>query len=166
MFFHIFLSVRQWRSRRSYQTSSDSVSKIISNSLFLILSIISTVFAVCIPKEIHNISIFLFRALILESVLGAEASFKSVILPFDSPLLRTFLKDSSLATLFLRTKKVMIPYFVPNFLLDLLAYMESEITHLTFTFISFCSCGYSPSGVYPHWKPWRRYVRWTICRYL
>lgn len=27
--------------------------------------------------------------------------------------------------------------------------MESEITHLTFAFISFCSCGYSPSGVYP-----------------
>ena len=34
---------------------------------FLILSIISMAFAVCIPKKIHRISIFLFRAFILES---------------------------------------------------------------------------------------------------
>ena len=36
-------------------------------SLFLILSIISTAFAVCIPKKIHRISVFLFHAFILES---------------------------------------------------------------------------------------------------
>lgn len=36
-------------------------------SLLLILSIISTAFAVCIPKKIHSISVFLFRAFILES---------------------------------------------------------------------------------------------------
>ena len=36
-------------------------------SLFLIFSIISTAFAVCIPKKIHRISVFLFRAFILES---------------------------------------------------------------------------------------------------
>ena len=35
--------------------------------LFLILSIISTAFAVCIPKKIHRISVFLFLAFILES---------------------------------------------------------------------------------------------------
>ena len=35
--------------------------------LFLILSIISTAFAVCIPKKIQRISVFLFRAFILES---------------------------------------------------------------------------------------------------
>ena len=33
----------------------------------LILSIISIAFAVCIPKKIHRISAFLFRAFILES---------------------------------------------------------------------------------------------------
>ncbi len=47
---------------------------------------------------------------------------------FDSSLLRTFLKDSSLAALPLRTKDVDIPYFVQNFLLALLAYMESAAT--------------------------------------
>ena len=35
--------------------------------LLLILSIINMAFAVCIPKKIHRISVFLFRALILES---------------------------------------------------------------------------------------------------
>ena len=35
--------------------------------LFLIFSIISMAFAVCIPKKIHRISVFLFRAFILES---------------------------------------------------------------------------------------------------
>ena len=57
---------------------------------------------------------------------------------FESSLLSTFLKGSSLAALPLRTKDVDIPYFVQNFLLALLAYMESAATHLTLTFISFC----------------------------
>ena len=35
--------------------------------LFLTLSIISAAFAVCIPKKIHRISVFLFRAFILVS---------------------------------------------------------------------------------------------------
>ena len=35
--------------------------------LFLIFSIISMAFAVCIPKKIHSISVFLFLAFILES---------------------------------------------------------------------------------------------------
>ena len=35
--------------------------------LFLILSIISTAFAVCIPKKIHWISVSQFHAFILES---------------------------------------------------------------------------------------------------
>ena len=35
-------------------------------ALFLILSIISRAFVVCIPKKIHRISVFLFRAFILE----------------------------------------------------------------------------------------------------
>ena len=51
-------------------------------------------------------------------------------LSFESSLLSIFLKDSSLATLPLRTKDVDIPYFVQNFLLALLAYMESAATHL------------------------------------
>lgn len=38
----------------------------------------------------------------------------------------------------LRTKEVEIPYFVQNFLLTLLEYMESVATHLTLTFISSC----------------------------
>ena len=42
-------------------------------------------------------------------------------------------KGSSLAALPLRTKDVDIPYFVQNFLLALLAYMESAATHLTLT---------------------------------
>ncbi len=54
-----------------------------------------------------------------------------VALSLESSLLRTFLKDSSLAALPLRTKDVDIPYFVQNFLLALLAYMESAATHLT-----------------------------------
>ena len=61
-----------------------------------------------------------------------------VALSFESSLLSTFLKDSSLAALPLRTKDVDIPYFVQNFLLALLAYIESAATHLTLTFISFC----------------------------
>ena len=111
-------------------------------ALFLILSIISTAFAVCIPKKIHRISVFLFRAFILES---EECCFcvpklpsSRVALSFESSLLRTFLKDSSLPALPLRTKEVDIPYFVQNFLLALLAYMESAATHLTLTFMSFC----------------------------
>ena len=36
-------------------------------ALFLTLSIISMAFAVCIPKKIQRISVFLFRAFILES---------------------------------------------------------------------------------------------------
>ena len=73
-------------------------------------------------------------------LLSAEASFPSsrVALSFESSLLSTFLKGSSLAALPLRTKDVDIPYFVQNFLLALLAYMESAATHLTLTFISFC----------------------------
>ena len=51
-----------------------------------------------------------------------------VALSLESSLLRTFLKDSSLAALPLRTKDVDIPYFVQNFLLALLAYMESAAT--------------------------------------
>ena len=35
-------------------------------ALFLSLSIISTAFAVCISKKIHRISVFLFRAFILD----------------------------------------------------------------------------------------------------
>lgn len=35
--------------------------------LFLILSIIKMAFAVCIPKKIHRISVFLFRALTFDS---------------------------------------------------------------------------------------------------
>ena len=35
--------------------------------LLVTLSIISTAFAVCIPKKIHRISVFLFRAFTLES---------------------------------------------------------------------------------------------------
>ena len=61
-----------------------------------------------------------------------------VALSFESSLLSTFLKGSSWAALPLRTKDVDIPYFVQNFLLALLAYMESAATHLTLTFISFC----------------------------
>ena len=45
-----------------------------------------------------------------------------VALSFESSLLSTFLKGSSLAALPLRTKDVDIPYFVQNFLLALLAY--------------------------------------------
>ena len=71
-------------------------------------------------------------------LLSAEASFKPGALSFESSLLRTFLKDSSLAALPLRTKDVDIPYFVQNFLLALLAYMESAATHLTLTCMSFC----------------------------
>ena len=51
-------------------TSSDSVSKSYHAALavlFLIFSIISMAFAVCIPKKIHSISVFLFLAFILES---------------------------------------------------------------------------------------------------
>ena len=59
-------------------------------------------------------------------------------LSFDSSLLSTFLNVSSFAALPLRTKEVDIPYFVQNFLLALLAYMESTATHLTLTFMSFC----------------------------
>ena len=54
-----------------------------------------------------------------------------VALSLESSLLRTFLKDSSLAALPLRTKDVDIPYFVQNFRLALLAYMEPAATHLT-----------------------------------
>ena len=36
-------------------------------ALFLTLSIISMAFAVCIPKKTQRISVFLFRAFILES---------------------------------------------------------------------------------------------------
>ena len=60
-----------------------------------------------------------------------------IALSLDSSLLRTFLKDSSFDALPLRTKEVDIPYFVQNFLLALLAYMESAATHLTLTFMSF-----------------------------
>ena len=59
-------------------------------------------------------------------------------LSFERLLPSTFLKNSSLAALPLRTKDVDIPYFIQNFLLALLAYMELAATHLTLTFISFC----------------------------
>ena len=71
-------------------------------------------------------------------LLGAEASFKPGGLSLESSLLSTFLKGSSFATLPLRTKEVDIPYFVQNFLLALLAYIEAVATHLTLTFMSFC----------------------------
>lgn len=56
----------------------------------------------------------------------------------ESSLLRIYLRNSSLAALPLRTKEVEFPYFVQNFLLALLAYMESAATQLTLAFISFC----------------------------
>lgn len=60
------------------------VNKIMScsfNNFVPVFSIIVLAFAVCIPKKIHRISVFLFRAFTQESVLGAEATFKP-----DSPL--------------------------------------------------------------------------------
>ena len=70
--------------------------------------------------------------------LCVEAAFRPGTLSFDSSLMRTFLKDSSLTTLSLRTKEMEITYFVQNFLLALLVYMESVPMHLTLTFMSFC----------------------------
>ena len=70
-------------------------------------------------------------------LLITEASFKLGDSFFESSLLSAFLKGSSFITLPLRTKDVDIPYFVQNFLLALLAYMESVATHLTLTFINF-----------------------------
>ena len=55
--------------RKKSDDPSDSVSKIIMlllAVLFLIFSIISMAFAVCIPKK-NSISVFLFLAFILES---------------------------------------------------------------------------------------------------
>ena len=133
------------RTERSLMTSSDSVSKIISCCFSCFVSdfsIISMAFAVCIPKKIHSISVFLFLAFILRErvmlLLSAEASFKPCCPFFESSLLTTFLKGSSLAALPLRTKDVDIPYFVQNFLLALLAYMESAATHLTLYIHKLC----------------------------
>ena len=67
---HILLSDRTCVLGRSLMTSSDSVSKIISCCFSCFVSdfsIISMAFAVCIPKKIHSISVFLFLAFILES---------------------------------------------------------------------------------------------------
>lgn len=61
-----------------------------------------------------------------------------VVFSWESSLLRNFFKGLSLAALLLRTKDVEISYFVQNFLLSLIAYMESVATHLTLTFMSFC----------------------------
>ena len=64
------LSDRTWRSGRSLTTSSDFSLKSYHaafTALFLTLSIISMALAVCIPKKIQRISVFLFRAFILES---------------------------------------------------------------------------------------------------
>ena len=50
------------RIQRTFQLVSTALAV-----LFLIFSIISMAFAVCIPKKIHSISVFLFLAFILES---------------------------------------------------------------------------------------------------
>ncbi len=71
-------------------------------------------------------------------LLSAEAAFKT-----GGPFFGEFTSENLsqgfiLGRPSLRTKDVDIPYFVQNFLLALLAYMESAATHLTLTFMSFC----------------------------
>ena len=73
-------------------------------------------------------------------------------LSFDSSLLSIFLNVSSFAAFPLRTNEVDIPYFVQNFLLALLAYMESAATHLTLTFMSFCCIRMQSLSRIPSWK--------------
>ena len=88
-------------------------------------------------KKIHSISVFLFQPL---SLRASNVAFECQKLPSSRValsfefLLSTFLKGSSLAALPLHTKDVDIPYFVQNFLLALLAYMESA-AHTSYPFV-------------------------------
>ena len=71
-------------------------------------------------------------------LLCTEASFKP-----GGSFFREFISENLFqgfipGALPLRTKEVDIPYFVQNFLLTLLAYMESAATYLTLAFMSFC----------------------------
>ena len=141
-------------------TSSDSVSKIISCCFSCFVSDFFYYQYWHLPyvfqrkSTVFPSSCFWPLSLRASNVAFECRSFLQAVLPFllkSSSLLSTFLKGSSLAALPLRTKDVDIPYFVQNFLLALLAYMESAATHLTLTFISFCCIRIdSPSSVYPH----------------
>ena len=126
-------------------TSSDSVSKIISCCFNrFVPDLINHQYCICRMYSEENPQDFrlpvpcLYPGERVMLLLCAKLPSSWVALSLESSLLRTFLKDSSLAALPLRTKEVEIPYLVQNFLLALLAYMESAATHLTLTFMSFC----------------------------
>ena len=95
-------------------------------------------------------------------VVSEYGSCYRLALCLESSLLRTFLNCSFLPPFL---KEVDIPYFVQNFLLALLAYMESAAAHFTLIFISFyCIRIQFCRGVCPHWMPWTRCIQWMICR--
>ena len=124
---HIILSDRIWRSGRSLMTSSDSVSKIISCSFSCFVpDFFYHQYGICRMYSKENPQYFRLP------VSGFYPGERVML------FLSTFLNNSSFAALPLRTKEVDIPYFVQNFLLALLAYMEPAATHLTLTFMSFC----------------------------
>ena len=79
-------------------------------SLFLILSIICTAFAACIPKKIHRDFRLtvprLYSWVWVMLFLSAEAASSWVTLSLESSLLRIFLNCPSFAALSLRTKEV------------------------------------------------------------
>ena len=81
-----------------------------------------------------------------------------VALSLDSSLLRTFFKVSSFAALLSRTISYRTScwhyWHISNRRRYILPLHSSAST----------AYGYSPSGVYPHWMPWKRCARWTICR--
>ena len=125
-------------------TSSDSFSKLISCCFHRsVPDLFNHQYGICRMYSEENPQDFrlpvpcLYPCERVMLLLSTEAPFKPGGPFFESSLLSTFLKGSFFAALPLRTKDVDIPYFVQNFLLALLAYMESVATHLTLTFINF-----------------------------
>ena len=96
-------------------------------------SIISTAFAVCIPEKIHRISVFLFRAFILESEWIAVSVCRSCLRCGSLSSLRVHLRTLQLLILCRLSCIEGSGYSAlrANFLLALLAHMESAATHLT-----------------------------------
>ena len=142
---HIFLSGKTWSSGRSLMTSSDSSSKLISCSFpRSVPDLVNHQYDICRmyseenPQDFRLLIPGLYSCERVMLLLSAEASFKpdgSFFWEFASKYLPQGLIFGLPS---LAHKGCGYPIFLQNFLLALLAYMESAATHLTLTFISFC----------------------------
>lgn len=163
-----------------YQTGHDAPEKVwwllliistntchtVLTALFLILSIISTAFAVCIPKKIHRIFPVSGLSLRVNNVAfvywsGLQAWWISfLIVYFWKPFSRVYPLQP-----FPYVRRQLICLFSTEPSVGNYWYIWSRLPHIwpSHSWVP-AAYEYSPSDVYLYWKPWTRCVRWTIYR--